>query len=116
MFADIDRSWFRADRDNGLVHAFATNLWNCMRTNPNPTNYYEVLRDTERTITQQQSWRVHLDAYRGLFWIMNDVGENGLVAMLNDPLLSPAMKRFVRSILYDKFGWRYVNGILSPPQ
>lgn len=116
MFLDVDRAWFRTTRDNGLVHAFATNLWNCMRTNPNPTNYYEVLRDTERTVPDQASWRVNFDSGKTLSWIIRGADENGLVAMLNDPLLSPPMKGVVRTTLYNNHGWRYVNGVLTPPQ
>jgi hypothetical protein len=87
-----------------------------MRTNPNPTNYYEVLRDTERTVSDQASWRVNFDSGKGLSWIIRGADENGLVAMLNDPLLSPPMKGVVRTTLYNNHGWRYVNGVLTPPQ
>lgn len=115
-FINADRSWFRVTRDNGLVYAFATNLWGCMRANPNPTNYYAVLRDTERTVSEQNSWRVRLDAYEGLSWLFHDATESYLAEKLNDPLLSPVMKGSVRATLYDKFGWRYVNGVITPPQ
>ena len=116
MFPDTDRSWFRTTRDNGLINAFATNLWNCMRANPNPTNYYEVLRDAERSVSEQASWRVNLDAYKGLSWLFHNASESYLAEKLNDPLLSPIMKGSVRATLYDKFGWRYVNSVITPPQ
>lgn len=120
MFLDVDRAWFRTTRDNGLVHAFATNLWNCMRTNPNPTNYYEVLRDTERTVPEQESWRVNFDADKGLSWVLRSADENGLVEMLNDPLLSPIMRNSVGNWLSHRFRWTYdyTNNVevWTPPQ
>lgn len=115
-FGDVDRSWFRTPRDNGLVYTFATNLWNCVRANPNPTNYYEVLRDAHRTVSKEDSWRVRLDAYNGLSWLFDDATESYLAEKMNDPLLSPIMQGSVRATLYDKFGWRYVNGVITPPQ
>ena len=115
MFSDTDRSWFRTTRDNGLVYVLATNLWACMRANPNPTNYYEVLRDAERTVSARDSWRVHFDASGALAWIFGDASESDLAEKLNDPLLSPVMRGSVRATLYDKFGWRYVNGVITPP-
>ena len=116
MFIEVDRAWFRTTRDNGLVYTFATNLWECMRTNPNPTNYYEVLRDAERTVSKQASWRVRLDAYSALSWFLDDLSESDLAEKLDDPLLSPVMKGSVRATLYDKFRWRYINGVITPPQ
>jgi len=120
MFLDVDRAWFRTTRDNGLVHAFATNLWNCMRTNPNPTNYYEVLRDTERTVSEQESWRVNFDSGKGLSWILRGTDENGLVEMLNDPLLSPSMRHIVGNRLWREFAWTYTvtnNAVIwLPPE
>lgn len=116
MFSNTDRAWFRTTRDNGLVYELATNLWSCVRTNPNPTNYYAVLRDAERTVSKQDSWRVHFDAYHGLSFLFDDASESYLAEKLDDPLLSPVMKGSVRAILYDKFGWRYVNGVITPPQ
>ena len=115
MFSEVDRSWFRVTRDNGLIYTFATNLWNCMRANPNPTNYYEVLRDAERTISREDSWRVHLDAYKGLSWLFGDASANDLADKLEDPLLSDALKGGIRATLYSKYEWRYVNGIITPP-
>ena len=115
-FGNVDRSWFRTTRDSGLVYTFSTNLWDCLRTNLNLTNYYEVLRDAERTVSKQDSWRVHIDASKSLSWFLDDTSESYLAEKLNDPLLSPVMKGSVRATLYDKFGWRYVNGIITPPQ
>jgi hypothetical protein len=75
-----------------------------------------VLRDAERTVSRQDSWRVHLDAYKGLDWLFFDPSEEYLVEKLNDPLLSSVKKGYVRAILYDKFSWRYVDGVITPPQ
>jgi len=107
VFPGGDRAWFRVTRDNGLPYAFATNLWECMRTNPNPTNYYEVLRDAERTVSMQNSWRVHLDAYQGLSWLFDDASESYLAEKLNDPLLSPIMKNSIGNRLRHRFGWTF---------
>ena len=119
-FINADRSWFRTTRDNGLVYDFATNLWECMRANPNPTNYYTVLRDTERTVSEQDSWRVRLDAYEGLSWLFHDASESYLAEKLNDPLLSPIMRNSVGNRLWDRFGWTYTvtNNTVQwhPPQ
>ncbi len=115
-FGDVDRSWFRKTRDNELVYVFATNLWGCLRTNLNLTNYYSMLRDAERTVSKQNSWRVHIDASKSLSWFLNDLSESDLAEKLDDPLLSPVMKGSVRATLYDKFQWRYVNGVITPPQ
>lgn len=120
MFSEVDRSWFRTTRDNGLVYAFATNLWECMRTNPNPTNYYEVLRDAQRTVSKQDSWRVRLDASKGLSWLFSDASESYLAEKLNDPLLSPIMRNSVGNWLSHRFRWTYdyTNNVeaWTPPQ
>lgn len=120
-FGDADRSWFRTTRDNGLLYTFATNLWNCVRTSPNPTNQYEMLRDTEHMVSMQNSWRVHLDASAGLTWIFFDnASESYLAEKLDDPLLSPIMKNSVGNLLSYRFGWtyNYTNNveIWTPPQ
>ncbi len=120
MFTEVDRAWFRTTRDNGLVYGFATNLWECMRVNPNPTNYYAVLRDAERTVTVQDSWRVHFDASGGLSWLFGDTSESYLAEKLDDPLLSTVMKNDVGNRLWDKFGWTFTvtNNAVQwhPPQ
>lgn len=119
-FGDADRSWFRVTRDNGLVYTFATNLWNCVRANPNPTNYYVVLRDAERTVAEQNSWRVNFDAYHGLSFLLDDAPESYLAEKLNDPLLSPIMKNSVGNRLRHRYGWtyNYTNNVevWTPPQ
>ncbi len=119
-FGNVDRAWFRTTRDNGLVYSFTTNLWECMRTNPNPTNYYVVLRDAERSVSEQDSWRVNFDAYHGLSSLFDDASESYLAEKLNDPLLSPVMRNSVGNRLGDRHGWTYsytnnVN-VWSPPQ
>lgn len=106
-FGDVDRAWFRTTRDDGLLHSFATNLWECVRVNPNPTNYYEVLRDAERTVSRNDSWRVQLDASKGLSWLFGDASESYLAEKLNDPLLSPTMKNSIGNRLRHHFGWTY---------
>ena len=120
VFLEVDRSWFRTTRDNGIVYSFATNLWECLRSNPNSTNYYEVLRDTERSVSMQDSWRVHSDAYKGLSWLFHDASESYLAEKLNDPLLSPIMRNSVGNRLWDRFGWTYTvtNNTVQwhPPQ
>ncbi len=119
-FGNVDRSWFRTTRDNGLVHAFATNLWGCLRADLNLTNYYAVMRDAESTVSKQDSWRVHLDASKGLSWFLDDLTESELAEKLNDPLLTPATKNYVGNRLGDRYGWTYsytnnVN-VWTPPQ
>lgn len=120
MFPNVDRAWFRVTRDNGLVYAFATNLWNCVRANPNPTNYYELLRDAERTVSKEDSWRVKFDAHRGLSWLFNEEPESDLAEKLNDPLLSITKKNTLGNTLMDRFGWTYsyTNNVevWTPPQ
>ena len=120
MFLDVDRAWFRTTRDNGLVYVFATNLWECMRANPNSTNYYEVLRDTERTVSEEESWRVNFDSDKGLSWLFVNASESDLAEKLNDPLLSPIMRNSVGNRLGNHYGWTYsytnnVN-VWAPPQ
>jgi hypothetical protein len=106
-FISAERSWFRLTRDSGLLHTFTTNLWDCVRANPNPTYYYEVLRDAERTVSRQDSWRVSIDASYALSWLFDDASEAYLAEKLNDPLLSPVMRHSVGNRLWDKFGWTY---------
>lgn len=119
-FINADRSWFRTTRDNGLLYTFTTNLWNCVRNTPNSTNYYEVLRDAERTVSRQDSWRVYLDASYALSWLFDDASESYLTEKLNDPLLSPTMRHSVGNRLWEKFGWTYTvtNNTVQwhPPQ
>jgi len=42
-FIDGDCSWFVKAHDNGLLYDFATNLWDCIRENPNPVNFTNVM-------------------------------------------------------------------------
>ncbi len=106
-FGDVDRSWVRVERDNGLLHTFATNLWDCVRANPDPSRYYEVLRDAERTVSTQDSWRVLYDAHRALSWLLDDAPEDYLVQKLNDPLLRDVLRNSVGNRLRHRFGWTY---------
>ncbi len=106
-FGYVDRSWFRVERDNGLIYTFATNLWDCVRANPDPARYYEVLRDAERTVSRSESWRVQLDASKGLSWLFGAAAEEPLAEKLNDPLLSDIMRNSVGNRLRHRFGWTY---------
>jgi hypothetical protein len=108
MFTDMDRAWFRVGRDNGLLHSFATNLWDCIRVNPNPTNYYKVLRDTDREVSRHDSWRVKLDASRELIWVYALEPEESLAEKLEDTLLTPSQRNSLGNIMKRRFNWKYI--------
>ncbi len=120
IFGDMDRSWFRIGRDDGRLYSFATNLWDCIRVNPNPTNYYKVLRDADRTVSYEDSWRVNLDASRELSWIYALESEDRLAEILNDPLLSPPERNHLGNVMNWRFNWKYIytNGVetWTPPE
>ena len=115
-FREGDRSWFRVSRDNGLVHSFTTNLWQHVRTNPNITNQYEILRDAYMLTQFEQSWRVLGDACDGLLSFYKTAPENFLVKMRNDPLLDDGIKSIVYDELWRNFGWdEDANGVFRAP-
>ena len=116
MFPLADRSWFRVSRDNGLVYDFTTNFWHHTRVNPNMTNQYELLRDTYRDMTPEQSWRVMADAGAGLETLFYFSSESYLADKRNDPLLHEDSKNFLIGRLIDKYRWGWdANDVFSAP-
>ena len=116
IFPLADRSWFRVSRDNGLMYEFTTNLWQHMRVNPNTTNQYELLRDSYRDITPEQSWRVIADADAGIDALFQTVPEVFLVEKRNDPLLHTDQRDTAVSVLINRHGWEWgKDGVLHAP-
>jgi hypothetical protein len=119
FFPGGDAAWFRATRDNGLLYDFTTNLWNCVNTNPNPTNYYETLRDAEK-VPFSSSSRLWIDAYKGFRFFLNKSSDEFLLDKFeNDPLLSDSAKNDIDNMILNrrlKQGWTFTNGVLYPPQ
>jgi len=118
-FNDQERSWFRVSRDNGLLYSFATNLWDCVRTNSDEDRYYNVLRNADREITNETSWRVRLDAYEALTYLFDTSTESFLTQKLKDPQLRPIMRNSIGNTLMDKFEWqvKVIDGVpqWAPP-
>ena len=118
MFHKPDRNWFRVSRDNGLLYEFTTNLWDIYRSVPdsNITNAYPYLLQTSRTITTNQSWRVYRDAREELLFLYSHVLPESILAYeLNNPLNSSGRQDYIADTLYHRFGWRRINGVISPP-
>jgi len=118
-FNNQERSWFRVSRDNGLLYSYATNLWVCARTNPNEARYYTVLRDIEREIPVEVSWRVRHDNRAAFRHLLEEKPENFLTSKFNDPLISPLMKHSIGNMLMDRFDWqvKVIDGVpqWAPP-
>ena len=114
FFPGGDAAWFRTTRDNGLLYEFATNLWNCVRDNPNPTNYYEVLRNA-KNIPFSSSSRLWIDAYSDFRFFLKDRPDEFLLDRYNDPLLNNAGRRGIINELFGR-GWALTNGVWNPPQ
>ena len=113
-FPGGDYAWFRTTRDNGLLYEFATNLWNCVRANPNQTNYYEVLREAEK-ISFSSSSRLWIDAARDFSFFLRSSSNSFLLGKYDDPLLGASGRQSIYGELYDR-GWTRTNGVWNPPQ
>ena len=113
-FPGGDYAWFRTTRDNGLLYEFATNLWNCVRDNPNPTNYYEVLRNA-KNVSFSSSSRLWIDAYSDFRFFLKDRPDEFLLDRYNDPLLNNAGRRGIINELFVR-GWALTNSVWNPPQ
>lgn len=113
-FPGGDGAWFRTTRDNGLLYNFATNLWNCVKTNPNPTNRYEVLREAEK-VPFSSSSRLWIDAARDFYYFLQSSSDSFLLDKYNDPLLDGTGRQSIYGELYNR-GWTRTNGVWNPPQ
>ena len=113
-FPGGDRAWFRTTRDAGLLYTFATNLWDCLRANPNSTNYYEVLREAEK-VPYSTSSRLWLDADGCLSSLFLHSTDAFLIEKYEDPLLSSSGKNIIFNRLAWR-GWTYTNDVWIPPQ
>ena len=113
-FPGGDYAWFRTTRDNGLLYEFATNLWNCVRENPNSTNYYEVLREAEK-IPFSSSSRLWIDAARDFSFFLRSSSDSFLLERYSDPLLGDSGRQSIYGELYDR-GWTRTNSVWNPPQ
>jgi len=119
-FSVQERSWFRVMRDNGLLHTFATNLWDCARTNPDEIRFFNVLRDAERDISMEDSWRMMLDTKSALSVLLATAPEALLAQKIADPLISPTLYNDIGNYLFDRFDWTFTieNGVRKwhPPE
>lgn len=116
MFPGGDNAWFRTTRDNGLMYAFSTNLWQYQRMNSNVTNYYEMLLEWNKKITHTDSWRVDIDVVLGFMDLCRTEPESFLVYMLNDPQRSEDSEMDAINILRYKYYWDFdTNGVFRPP-
>lgn len=113
-FPFADRAWFRTTRDNGLLYAFATNLWDSVRANPNPTNFYKVLRDADSPAYTNSS-RVVMETSHGLFSFFRTCTDTDLLEKFQDPLLNAYGKNVLENELLNR-GWTYTNGSWALPQ
>ena len=113
-FPGGDYAWFRTTRDNGLLYEFATNLWNCVRENPNPTNHYAVLRDAEK-LPFSVSSRLWIDAGNSFWFYLHGSSDSFLLERYSDPLLGDSGRQSIYGELYDR-GWTRTNSVWNPPQ
>lgn len=115
IFGDSPRAWFRVGRDNGLLHEFATNLWECTRTNPDEERHYEVLRDYAKlpiATSSRLAWDV------GICFIQHLYGKPDgylFAKMTNDPALGPKGSNVIYNTLLER-RWTVTNGVWYAPQ
>ncbi len=115
IFSDSPRAWFRVERDGGILHEFATNLWECVRTNPDEERYYEVLRDYAKTPFATSS-RVAWDADATLYHFLFSKPDDYLFDKKNnDPDLSPEFRNSIRNILLQR-RWTLIDGVWHEPE
>jgi len=115
IFRDSPRAWFRVGRYNGLLHEFATNLWECTRTNPDEERHYEVLRDYAKlpiAASSRLAWDV------GICFIQHLYGKPDgylFAKMTNDPALGPKGSNVIYNTLLER-RWTVTNGVWYAPQ
>ncbi|HZK28726.1 MAG TPA: hypothetical protein VFD19_00750 [Clostridia bacterium] len=114
LFPNGDDAWFRTTRDNGLLYAFATNLWECQRVNPNQERFYEILRDADK-LPYASSSRIFEDTGRELSFLFKDVTDAFLLEKNADPLIGNRTKGSIFQEFLSR-GWTRTNGVYFPPQ
>lgn len=113
LFPHGDDAWFRTTRDNGLLYAFATNLWECIRINPDQERFYEVLRDAGK-LPYEASSRISEDTTHELGFLLKEFTDASLLEKNADPLIGARTK----SMIFHEFiwrGWSRTNGVYYPP-
>lgn len=114
FFPSGDYAWFRTTRDNGLLYEFATNLWDCVRTNPNQTRFYEVLRDADK-LPYSTSSRLFNDTHHELNFLFLECSDASLIEKLSDPLIGENTRHSIHRRLIRR-GWSCTNSVYYPPQ
>lgn len=112
-FPGGDSAWFRTTRDNGLLYEFATNLWDCIRVNPNQTRFYEVLRDADK-VPFLESSRLWLDVNRELDFLFMETSSASLLEKFSDSKIGSKTKNTIHNELLWR-GWSCTNGVYYPP-
>jgi len=96
----LNRSWWYADRDDGLLLTQFTNVLQAVRFDQNWTNYFYLCRDGANS----PSNRVREDS----FWDLRDISvfstDEQAQFILDDPLVDPKHKNMILLP-----GWRYPN-------
>lgn len=113
FFPHGDDAWFRTTRDNGLLYEFSTNLWDCLRINPNQGKFYEVLRDADK-LPYSTSSRLSNDTYHELSFLFLENSDSNLIEKTEDPLIGEKTKWSIHNRLLRR-GWSSTNGVYYPP-
>jgi len=82
------RSWWYADRDNGLVLEQFTNVVQAVRLDRNWTNYFHLTRDG----MYKDSIRIKEDSFYDMEGIVRSATTNQAYLIYNDPLVLPEHK------------------------
>jgi len=114
-FPGGDRAWFEKTTDNGLLYAYATNIWETLRTNPNPTNYYNVLCAADN-ITREESFRIFCDNSSALDDFHKNSSTDFLVEKYNERTWPSGVKASIANILQNwPYCWTRTNDVWVAP-
>ena len=87
----LNRSWWYADRDDGLLFTQFTNVLQAVRFDQNWTNYFYLCRDGANSASN----RVREDSFRDLRRIAVFSTDERAQFILDDPLVDPRHKTMI---------------------
>jgi len=94
----LNRSWWHADRDDGMLLTQFTNVLQAARFDRNWTNYFYLCRDGANL----PSNRVREDSFRDLRKLCQRASDERAQFILDDPLVDPKHKSLILEPI-----WRY---------
>jgi len=113
-FPDGDRAWFVKTQDNGLLFDYTTNLWECVRVNPNMTNEFNAVL-AGRHVSTNISNRVRSDSGQTFLELSMINSPEFLVEMHSRTDITNNERDLIYMALANFHKWEYENGIWTPP-